>query len=148
MCFRCYQKTLHYNAMSLKFQNLCEFRHEVKIMNTIAEQPEHISQELFLQVMQTVPLAERPANCLILENLPLLETCIREESPLTGGHLKALAVQLASGLQFLHSLGFWHADIRNLSSGATIKAWPRSVALHWPVPARWRIRSLSSRRPI
>ncbi|CAE7470498.1 MPK12 [Symbiodinium sp. CCMP2592] len=111
-CFRCYHKTLHYNAMALKFQNLCDFRHEVKIMNKIAEHPGNVSQELFLQVMQTVPLAERPANCLIVENLPLLETWVREESPLTGDHLKALAVQLASGLQFLHSLGFWHADIR------------------------------------
>ena len=79
--FRCYHKTLHYNAMELKFEELSHFRHEVKILHKISEQTDPCFQELFLQVMQGVHL-HGLANCLILEPLPVLETWVRENAPL------------------------------------------------------------------
>ena len=96
--FRCYHKELHYDAMSVAFDNLADIQHELRILQKILDQGEHFKHELILTVLQPVTYKDAPIRSIIFEHVPRLDVWVQENTPLSGSSLQAPALAGVCGL--------------------------------------------------
>ena len=102
--FKATHKVMLFDAMVITFQQQADFEHEVKILKRLD------GHALFCRVFEICEAG--PIRGIIQESLPTVHHVLEQRGGFKGHELQKYGQQLALAVHHLHTVGFFHGDIK------------------------------------